>query len=94
MSKKEIERLNRELEDANTLLFAAGRAHAILSKGIKKALKLKEWPNFYNMYGRGCSLMAECKARFLIEEVEKLREKAEQNDKPKGSRRNSVRKSI
>jgi hypothetical protein len=87
--KEEVARLKQEIDDLTILECAAKRAHSILSFGIKKALKIEEWPNFYKMYG-GNGLLAEGAARYLIEEVEKLREKT--NDKPKRSGRNSVRK--
>jgi hypothetical protein len=65
--------LERELEDERILHYAAANAHKVLSEGIKKALQLENWPDFYKMYGPG--MFAEGVARFLNEEVNKLRNK-------------------
>lgn len=69
--KAEIAQLKRELDEEREWRIAACRAHAILSKSIKKALQLENWPDFHKMYGSG--LFAEGVARLLNEEVDKLR---------------------
>ncbi len=50
---KELDALKAKLEEETTWRIAACNAHAILSRGIKHALKLKNWPDFYKLYGDG-----------------------------------------
>jgi hypothetical protein len=71
--KDKIASLERELEDERIFRIAACNAHAILSRGVKKALRLKNWPDFYKLYGDG--LFADGVVRLLNEEVNKLRSK-------------------
>lgn len=86
---RELERRIGELEaklfDEQTHRAAAVRAHAILSVGIREALQIEHYPDFYKMYGDG--LYAEGVARFLGEEVEKLREQANATPNRKSSLR-------
>jgi len=79
-------RLELELFDERTMRIASNRAHAILSNGIKQALKLKNWPDFYKLYGDG--LFADGVARLLNEEVDKLRDNCtkEKHEKRKSRR--------
>ena len=65
---KELNDLKRKLEDEEIWRAAACRAHGILSRGIKQALKLKNWPDFYKLYGSG--LFAEGVARLLNETMD------------------------
>lgn len=55
LQEVEMERddLKAKLDEAEIFGAAARQAHAILSRGIKKALNLKNWPDFYKMYGNG-----------------------------------------
>ena len=85
--KAEIERLECELNDERIYRTAACRAHAILSVGIKKALRLEHWPDFYKLYG-GDGLFAEGVVRLLNEELDKLRDNCtkDKHAKPKSRR--------
>lgn len=68
----EIRELKRDLENMAIHRDAAVNAHVILSKGIKQALGLKNWPDFYKLYGDG--LFATGVVRYLLEHV-KLKKK-------------------
>lgn len=83
--KARISELERKLFDEETHRISAVRAHAILSAGIREALQIEHYPDFYKMYGDG--LYAEGVARFLGEEVEKLRKQANATPNRKSSLR-------
>lgn len=61
-------RLKDELEETKTIVESIRNAHATLSRGIKKALNLENWPDFMALYGKG-GPFAECVARLLSESM-------------------------
>jgi hypothetical protein len=71
MTKKELEievkRLTLALEDAEIINTASRDAYATLLDGIKKVLKLKEWPDFHKLYGSG--MFASGVIRYLQEQL-------------------------
>ncbi len=67
-ARKEIDELKAKLEAEQTWRIAACNAHATLSRGIKRALRLKNWPDFYKLYGDG--LFATGVIRLLQEKMD------------------------
>jgi hypothetical protein len=67
--QEENRELRRDLDDEILHRLAACRAHDILQAGIKKALGLEKWPDFYKLYG-GNGLFAEGVVRYLLEHVQ------------------------
>lgn len=64
---KERDELIRQLDEEKIWRIASCQAHATLSRGIKTALKLKNWPDFHKMYGSG--MFATGVVRLLIEKM-------------------------
>ena len=67
--RQERDDLQRQLLDEEFWRIAACEAHVILSRGIKQALKLKNWPDFYKLYG-GDGLFATGVVRLLNETMD------------------------
>ena len=76
---KRIAKLESDLEDERTVNESCRRSHGILARGIKKALQLKNWPEFRELYGSG--LFTDGVVRLLNEEVQKLRDRNGMNTK-------------
>ena len=95
-ARKERDALRQERDDLQRQLLyeefwriAACEAHVILSRGIKQALKLKNWPDFYKLYG-GDGLFATGVVRLLNEtmdakdkQIKELKNESSKVRKPK-----------